>query len=102
MTTPYGPRQANNDSALFAISLLKARVAAGSAEAAMMPFGELLDMYERKFGAAGLRLLVAHLAEMTTAFVGTGRRATERLEAYEMELLRNQQPGLWPEADHGD
>ncbi|MDH6576923.1 hypothetical protein [Kitasatospora sp. MAP5-34] len=98
MTSPNGPRQASNDAAMFAISLLKARVGAGSAEAALVPFTELLDGFEQRFGAEGLRLLVAHLAEMTASFVGIGRGADIRLEAYEMELMRKQQSGGSPGA----
>ncbi|GAA2143383.1 hypothetical protein GCM10009760_29690 [Kitasatospora kazusensis] len=97
MTTPHGPRQASNDAAMFAISLLKARVAAGSAEAATVPFSELLDAYEQRFGAEGLRLLAVHLAEMTASFVGVGAHAEIRLEAYEMKLLSSQQFGDRPE-----
>jgi hypothetical protein len=77
VSSEYGPRQAGDDAKLFAVSL-KTRAAATSPEAATAPCIELIGAHEEKFGAVGLRMLVAHLVETTSVLVGTGPSTTER------------------------
>ena len=79
---------------MFAIAMVKVRVAAGSSTAAAKPFTDLLDRYEERFGEQGLRVLAAHLVELAAGLAGGRLAAIEHLQRIEMETLtRQQQPG---------
>ncbi|MFD0258179.1 hypothetical protein ACFXKJ_12060 [Kitasatospora indigofera] len=97
MTEKQGPKSLSDDAELFAIALLKARLAAGSPSAAAKACSDILDRFRARFDERALRTLAAHLVEVAAGLAGGRLDALERLERIEREALqRQQQPGPWP------
>ncbi|GGV38506.1 hypothetical protein GCM10010495_64750 [Kitasatospora herbaricolor] len=97
MTDNQGPKSLSDDAEMFAIALLKARLAAGSRPAAAKACSDILDRFEARSDEGGLRTLAAHLVEVAAGLAGGRLDALERLEQIERDALqRQQQPGQWP------
>ncbi len=98
MTENQGPKGLSDDAEMYAIALLKTRLAAGSSTAATKACSEILDRFEARFDERGLRTLAAHLVEVAADLAGGRLTALERLEQIERDALhRQQQPGQWPD-----
>ena len=98
VTENHGPRSLSDDAEMYAIALVKTRLAAGSSAAATKACAGHLDRFGEKFGERGLRTLAAHLVEVAAGLSGGRLAALERLEQIERDALhRQQQPGQWPD-----